>query len=242
MNLVKLNAIPSTNDYLKKLAQLGSVKNFTCVVAENQTKGRGQMGAEWTVEEGKNLTFSIYIEDVILDISEIYLLNVAIAVSLYNVLKSQKIAKLSVKWPNDIMAENKKIGGILIENTLKGDGSITSIVGVGLNVNQKQFGNMPTASSMSVVAARVFDKEMLLEEIVREIEKTVVSMNNNAMMLWSTYKSHLFKKDVPMAFEIANGSRFMGIIKDVSPQGLLVVESEDNGLQYYNIKEIKMLY
>lgn len=242
MNILKLNAIPSTNDYLKKLVQVGTVENFTCVVAENQTKGRGQMGAVWTAEEGKNLTFSVYIQDAIFDIAEIYLLNVAIAVSLYKVLKRQQIAKLSVKWPNDIMAENKKIGGILIENTLKGDGSITSIVGVGLNVNQKQFKNMPTATSMAIVASQLFDKDELLVNILTEIEKTTTDMRSNAASLWTTYKSHLFKKDVPMAFEIVDGERFMGIIKDVNPQGLLVVESEDDSVNLYNIKEIKMLY
>lgn len=242
MQIIKLNAIPSTNDYLKKLAQAGIVENFSCVVAENQTQGRGQMGAEWTVDEGKNLTFSLYIENVIYDIAEIYLLNVAVAVSLYNVLNRQNISKLAVKWPNDIMAENKKIGGVLIENTIKGDGSFTSIVGIGINVNQKRFENMPAASSMAIIASRLFDKEVLLVDFVMEIEKTVLAMKSNVLSLWTIYKKHLFKIDVPMAFEIANGDKFMGIIKDVSPQGLLIVEHSDESLHYYNIKEIKMLY
>ncbi len=242
MRIVKLSAIPSTNDYLKNLSQAENLENFTCVVADNQTAGRGQMGAQWDVIEGKNLTFSVFIKNVIFDIAEIYLLNVAVAVSLYQVLEKNNLSKLSVKWPNDIMAENKKIGGILIENTIKGDGDITSIVGIGINVNQLEFSNIPTASSMAIVASQLFDKEQLLEAFIKEIENTVLNMKSNTADLWSIYKSNLFKINIPVAFEIATGEQFMGIIKDVSPQGLLVVELDDDSLQYYNIKEIKMLY
>ena len=242
MRIVKLSAIPSTNDYLKKLSQAENLENFTCVVADNQTAGRGQMGAQWDVVEGKNLTFSVFIKNVIFKINEIYLLNVAVAVSLYQVLEKNNLSKLSVKWPNDIMAENKKIGGILIENTIKGDGDITSIVGIGINVNQMEFSDIPTASSMAIITSQLFDKEQLLEAFIKEIENTVLNMKANSADLWNTYKSNLFKINIPVAFEIANSEQFMGIIKDVNPQGLLVVEREDDSLQYYNIKEIKMLY
>lgn len=242
MQVIKLNAIPSTNDFLKELIQTGNVENFCCVVAENQTKGRGQMGASWSVEEGKNLTFSLYIENIIADIAEIYLLNVAVAVSIFRTLERNNISKIAIKWPNDIMADNKKLGGILIENSIKGDGSITSIVGIGLNVNQKSFENIPTASSMLINASKNFDKEVLLMDLLQELETTIVSMKFNRAELWSIYKSNLFRKDVPTVFEIGDSGRFMGIVRDVSAQGLLIVEHEDESFHHYNIKEIKMLY
>ena len=242
MQVIKLNAIPSTNDFLKELIQTGNAENFCCVVAENQTKGRGQMGASWSVEEGKNLTFSLYIENIIADIAEIYLLNVAVAVSIFRTLERNNISKIAIKWPNDIMADNKKLGGILIENSIKGDGSITSIVGIGLNVNQKSFENIPTASSMLINASKNFDKEVLLMDLLQEIETTIVSMKFNRAELWSIYKSNLFRKDVPTVFEIGDSGRFMGIVRDVSAQGLLIVEHEDESFHHYNIKEIKMLY
>ena len=242
MRIVKLNAIPSTNDYLKKLSHSNNVENFMCVVAENQTQGRGQMGAQWAAEAGKNLTFSVYVEKVISDISQIYLLNVAVAVSIFNVLQKYQVPKLSVKWPNDIMADTKKLGGVLIENSMRGDGSITSILGIGINVNQIIFENMPTATSLALLTQQVFDKTILLENIIAELELVVNDMKNSSEDLWTTYKSHLFKKDVPMVFEVDQGKRLMGIIKDVTPQGLLVVEHSDEIEYYYNIKEIKMLY
>ena len=242
MRIVKLNAIPSTNDYLRKLSQDQELENFTCCVAENQTKGRGQMGAQWSVEEGKNLTFSVYIEKVIADVSQIYLLNVAVAVSIFKTLENYNIPKLAIKWPNDIMADTKKIGGILIENSIRGDGTINSIVGIGLNVNQINFEEMPSASSLALVTSSIFDKEVILINLLKELEITVTGMNYNCEKLWRTYKAQLFKKDVLMVFEVADGKKLMGIIKDVSRQGLLIVEHDDDNFKNYNIKEIKMLY
>ena len=242
MRLIKLDAISSTNDFLKEMILSNSVENYTCVVAENQTDGRGQRGAGWTVESGKNLTFSIYIQDAISDISEIYLLNVAISVSIIEILKRNNISNLSIKWPNDIMAEGKKLGGILIENSIKGDGSITSIVGIGLNVNQLLFENLPTATSMSRISSSTFDKELLLLEFLDKIEATLSTIKFRSEDLWSFYKLNLFRKDLPTAFELETGKRIMGIIRDVSAQGLLLVEHEDDQIASYNIKEIKMLY
>ena len=176
------------------------------------------------------------------DISQIYLLNVAVAVSIFKVLNTYKIPKLSIKWPNDIMADTKKIGGILIENSIRGDGSIVSIVGIGINVNQMNFEEMPSASSMAATMSTFFDKEILLENLLEVLKTSVVEMNRNSEALWSIYKAQLFKKDVPAVFEDLAGNKVMGIIRDVSSQGLLIIEHEDDHLKYYNIKEIKMLY
>ena len=183
MRIVKLNAIPSTNDYLRKLSQDQELENFTCCVAENQTQGRGQMGAQWSVEEGKNLTFSVYIEKVIADVSQIYLLNVAVAVSIFKTLENYNIPKLAIKWPNDIMADTKKIGGILIENSIRGDGTINSIVGIGININQINFEEMPSASSLALVTSSIFDKEVILIDLLKELEITVTGMNYNSEKL-----------------------------------------------------------
>ena len=98
-----------------------ALANFTVVVAENQTNGRGQRGANWEVENGKNLTFSVLIKDVLLKVEEVFNLNVIVAVSLFQTLDQLKILNLAIKWPNDILADNRKIGGILIENILKSD-------------------------------------------------------------------------------------------------------------------------
>ncbi|MGK4568881.1 biotin--[acetyl-CoA-carboxylase] ligase [Flavobacterium sp. 3HN19-14] len=221
-----------------------NLENFTVVSAENQTKGKGQMGAKWVSEIGKNLIMSILIKDLLPDINQIYNLNVAVAVSIIEVLEDYKIPQLSVKWPNDIMAGNKKVGGILIENSIRSSGEIFSIVGIGLNVNQSNFEDLPKASSLSVATGISFDKEELLVKITERIEQnSALIFENQPEILWKRYLSFLFKKGIPMAFEItASGERIMGIITDVSADGKLLLKVEDDSIKSFGIKEIQMLY
>ena len=173
MKLIKLDAIDSTNDFLKALSASQELENFTVVTAENQTKGKGQMGAVWNSEKSKNLIMSVFVKDLLLNVEAIYLLNIATSLAIIQVLKDQKINHLKIKWPNDIMSDNFKLAGILIENSFKSDGSITSIIGVGLNVNQTNFENLPKASSMAVVSNSYFDKDQLVELIVNQLKENI---------------------------------------------------------------------
>jgi BirA family biotin operon repressor/biotin-[acetyl-CoA-carboxylase] ligase len=185
---------------------------------------------------------SVLIKDVLSDISLIYHLNVAVALAVIIALQQQNISDLSIKWPNDIMAGNKKIGGILIENSIKPDGEIHSIVGLGLNVNQKNFENLPKASSLALVAGRDFDKEMLLFEIIDCMKTNIRQLTENPDLLWQSYTGHLFKKGVPMPFENQAGERFMGIIQGVTPEGKVEILHENDAIVTFGIKEIQMLY
>lgn len=243
MNIIKLDAINSTNDYLKTLLQRQFVENFTIVSAENQTNGRGQMGSEWSVEQGKSLTFSVLVKDLLLEISHIFHLNVAVAVSVVEALSFLQIKDLAIKWPNDIMAEGKKIGGILIENSIKSDGEIFSIVGIGLNVNQKNFENLQKASSISILKNQEFDKQEILATILQNLGRNIsLVMNKNTEPIWEKYHSVLYKKNVPMPFENTQGQKFMGIIQNVNQEGKLLIKLEDDSVKKFNIKQIKMLY
>ncbi|ESU27613.1 biotin-protein ligase [Flavobacterium limnosediminis JC2902] len=243
MNIIKLDATPSTNDFLKALLTKQFVENFTVVTTENQTSGRGQMGSVWEVESGKNLTFSVLVKDSLLEIHAIFHLNVLVAVSLSEVLEQLKIPYVAIKWPNDILADNKKISGILIENSLKSDGEIISVVGIGLNVNQKNFDNLPKASSLSVILNRELDKDAILVAIVERLKCNIALLQNKEYdLFWSKYSQKLFKKGVPMPFEDNVGVRFMGIIQGVTANGKLEVMLEDDSVKTFDIKEIQMLY
>ena len=242
MNIIKLNAINSTNDYLKSLSASQYVENFTIVTAENQTAGRGQMGAKWDVEPGKNLTFSVLIKDLLLDIKEIFYLNAAVAVSIVQALETLSIPDLSIKWPNDILAGNKKIGGILIENSIKNNGEIYSIIGIGLNVNQKEFDGLAKASSLVLLTGKEYDKDILITVIAENLKRNVAAlMHKESDLIWNKYHSMLFKKNLPMPFE-KETVRFMGIIKGVSKTGSLMVQLEDKSIAEYGIKEVQLLY
>jgi len=243
MNIIKLDAINSTNDYLKGLLQRQFVENFTIVTAENQTDGKGQMGSKWSVQAGKNLTFSILVKDLLLEVNHIFHLNVAVAVSIIEALSFLEIKELAIKWPNDILAGGKKIGGILIENSLKSDGEIFSIIGIGINVNQQNFENLPKASSLSILLKREINKEAVLISIVECLTRNVsLILNKNTDSLWEKYHSCLYKKGIPMPFENLKGNKFMGIISGVDQSGKLQLVLEDDSVESYEIKEIKMLY
>ncbi|MCY1236858.1 Bifunctional ligase/repressor BirA [compost metagenome] len=243
MNIIKLDAINSTNDYLKGLLQRQFVENFTIVTAENQTDGKGQMGSKWSVQAGKNLTFSVLVKDLLLEVNHIFHLNVAVAVSIIEALSFLEIKELAIKWPNDILAGGKKIGGILIENSLKSDGEIFSIIGIGINVNQQNFENLPKASSLSILLKREINKEAVLISIVECLTRNVsLILNKNTDSLWEKYHSCLYKKGIPMPFENLKGNKFMGIISGVDQSGKLQLVLEDDSVESYEIKEIKMLY
>ena len=242
MKLIKLNAIDSTNAFLKGLASKQELENFTVVSAESQTKGRGQMGAVWTSEESKNLIMSVLVKYFLLDASQIFNLNIAVSVAVIEVLESINIPDLSIKWPNDIMSYNKKIGGILIENSIKSDGTIISIVGLGLNVNQIDFENLPKASSLAVICNKEFDKDELLFSIIDKMELNIKLWKQQSDFLWSDYINKLFKKGIPMPFSDLNNNHFMGIIQGVSAIGKLQVLLEDDNIAEFDIKEIQMLY
>ena len=242
MKVIKLDAIDSTNEFLKGLAYNQELKNFTVVTAENQTNGKGQMGAVWSSEASKNLTMSILVKDFLVDICEIYNLNIVVSLSVISVLEALKIPNLSIKWPNDIMAYNKKIGGILIENSIKSDGKIISIVGLGLNVNQTNFENLPKASSLAVICNTELNKQDILFSIIDEMEKHIKLGKQNPEVLWSNYTSKLFKIGKPMPFSSLNKINFMGIIQGVSSGGKLQILLEDDTVNEFDIKEIQMLY
>ena len=243
MKLIKLDAIDSTNDFLKDLSGKQVLENFTVVSTENQTNGKGQMGSKWNSEIGKNLTFSILIKEVLKKNSEIFDLNVAIALSILSSLEIDNIPNLTIKWPNDIMSDNKKIAGILIENKIKSNGEIISIVGIGLNVNQINFENLPKATSLAVVMGSELDKEMLLLHIVDKIKTNIGVLENDlASDLWLEYNQKLFKKGVPMPFSNAKEEKFMGIIQNVNSSGQLAVLLDNDAIATFGIKEIQMLY
>ncbi len=241
MPVIKLDATPSTNDFLKELSLKTTLANFTVVTAEHQTDGRGQLGAKWLSEKGKNLTISILIKEAIA-INEIFTLNVVIALATINALKAFEVPQLSVKWPNDIMSGNKKIGGILIENSIKSGGLIHSIVGIGINVNQLNLEHLPKASSIAAIMGSELDRDALLKAIVKQIENDVANLSLKKREFWESYLSNLYKKGIPMPFESKDGIRFMGIIHNVTPSGRLELLTEDDLLKTFEVKEIQMLY
>lgn len=243
MRIIKLDAIDSTNHFLKALSVQESCENFTVVSTESQTEGKGQRGSDWASEVGKNLTFSVLYNQNIEGITSLFTLNILVAISVVDVLKSVSNLNFVIKWPNDILAENKKIGGILIENTFKNSKEVQSIIGIGLNVNQSKFENLPQASSLFLLENKTFDREILLISIVNQLEYNLKQLPIlGETHFWDAYHKILFKKNVVSAFESVAGNRFVGKIQEVTQEGKLAVLLEDDTIRFFDVKEIKMLY
>ncbi len=243
MNIIKLDATASTNTYLREMLTTCDLENFTVVVAENQFAGKGQRGSNWVSEAGSNLTFSVLLKSVPVSIQRVFDLNVMVALAVVRTLKKMYDLPFFIKWPNDILSYTKKICGILIENIIKQQGEVFSIVGIGINVNQKNFSSMSKASSLSIMLEKQLDKEELLHALLQELAKGYQQLaEGQVALMWQEYKTFLFRKDSVSAFELPQGSRFNGIIRDVTLYGKLVVEMEDSSNAVFDLKEVKLLY
>ena len=243
MKIIKLSAIDSTNSFLKEMVTNSVVENFTVVVTENQIKGRGQQGSTWESELGKNLIFSVFVTFKSLSVLDKKYLNYAVSLAVFEVLKQENIPRITIKWPNDILSANKKIGGILIENSLKGTKISSAVIGIGLNVNQTCFSSsLEKASSLKLSSNRTFDLEQLLIGMVVSLKSKITLLNAKAFeSIETSYLKVLYKKNIPTMFKDSNDVLFMGIIRGISKDGKLQVELEDETLREFGIKEISFL-
>lgn len=243
MKIIKLNAIDSTNSFLKDLAKNTALENYTVVVTDNQTNGRGQQESAWQSKPFKSLTFSVFIGFKNLEIQQKKYLNFAISLAIFDVLSDENLSKLTIKWPNDILSANKKICGILIENTFIGNKIKNSVVGIGLNVNEIDFSNtLKKVTSLKKETHKDYNLDELLVKIVTKIEEKITLLNSEKFnKLEETYLKHLFKKNTTTMFKNSNGNLFMGIIVGISNNGKLQVQLENDVIKEFGIKEISFV-
>ena len=220
---------------------INNVENYSVVVAEHQNVGRGQMGTVWESEYGKNLTFSVLVRFEDFKIEHQFYLSMAISLGVLNALEPNVNNLLYVKWPNDILADKDKLCGILIENVLSSSTIKHSIIGIGLNVNQDQFSdNLQNVTSLKQLAGINFDKDKLLENIISSIQFYVGFVEKKDFdALKKIYLKSLYKFQVPTMFEDDKGVVFLGKIINVSEEGRLVVELENETTRKFNLKEVK---
>ena len=241
MKIVKLDAIDSTNAYLRNLIKHTDVKNATVVVANEQLNGKGQGDNKWYSEKGKNLTFSVLIRFEDFNVAHQHILNYSISIAIYNVLRYYIPDKLSVKWPNDILSAGRKICGVLSECVIKSTNVNYAIVGIGLNVNQELFPeDIPNVTSLKLILNNTIDREELLEKVLMEIQYQIIAIRKHEYkMIKSQYEAVLYKKNVPSMFKANDGKKFLGKIVGTSLMGNLIIELEDESQKEFGLKEIK---
>lgn len=243
MHIIKLSAIDSTNSYLRKLSAAQVLEDYTVVLTERQTEGRGQMGTQWAAQEGKNLTASVLKDISFLKIEQQFYISMAVALAVSDVLKYCNLKRVKIKWPNDILSENKKIAGILIENVIKQNRIQHTIIGIGLNVNQTEYPNLPQASSMRLMTGKIYDRDEILNMIVQNMKDYFTLLEHGeGHELKKMYEKRLFRINKPSTFKDVEGHLFAGFIKGVTNSGSLEVLLEDEIIKTFDLKEITLLY
>lgn len=243
MRIIKVDAIESTNSFVRKFYEGNNDFEPVCVRAIHQTHGRGQRGSIWQSKAGENLTFSILYPQHALDVSRYFLLNATVSMAVLDALGQLGIPDLKVKWPNDILSARRKVGGILIENIVNTEGIVASIIGIGLNVNQTGFAELPNAGSLKTVSGNTFDLDELLDHILKIIEHKLEEFPRfSASEILENYVKHMFRLNVVSSFSSPDGKRFNGIIRGVAPEGKLNLEIEDGSFKTFDLKELQLLY
>lgn len=212
------------------------------IVANEQTEARGQRGTKWLSEKGKNLTFSMFVQLNQFPLSNHFELNQAVSIGLLTALKKY-LPNLRIKWPNDILADSKKIAGILIENTVSKNKIKHSIVGIGLNVNQTKFSEaIPNASSIKILLDKILDLDILLQEIIDSIKKQIALLENNkGNILESNYLKNLYLYKQNTTFRDKNNKEFIGKITGLTPSGRLQIEMQNTEILDFGYKEISFI-
>ena len=240
-NIIKLDAISSTNDYLKKKYKSSNCKDGDIIWAKEQIDGKGQRGKRWLSQKEKSLTISIYKEFNQFKVSNSFILNALISLSIVKTLDKIGLKKVRIKWPNDIMSGNKKIGGILIENFIKSELISSSIIGIGLNINEDKFKDLPNATSLFMEINQKVKLKKILNVLTQELFSSFNLIKDNQNSIVKIYSSYLWKHNTLNNFK-QKKNQFKAKVKGVNSSGNLILEMSDGSISDFNSNEIKMIY
>ncbi len=220
------------------MLEIGKESAPFALQAFEQTAGKGQQNSKWEAEAGKNLTITLAAEGNKQEAQWQAFWNMHVCSSLADWLNEYlgMTGFFQVKWPNDVYAANKKVAGILIRNQLSGYFIETSLVGIGLNVNQTTF-SAEKAVSLYHLTKKTFDLETLLKSWLRNFQPSIPDLTLHKQAIKDNYLKHLYLFQENHWFQNLEGQKFAGRIADVDEQGNLVVETA-NGIRKFANKEI----
>lgn len=222
---VELSETDSTNIYAMNHIQHNMATHGSVFFAHRQWAGKGQRGKSWITEAGQNLIMSVIIDPQPLLQGQQFRLSVAIALACYDFFSLYAGDETSIKWPNDIYWRDRKAGGILIENQLRGQKWQWAVAGMGININQVLFDHaLLNPVSLKQITGKTFDSVQLAKELCTYIDVRLTQLNRESFdVLLKTYNEHLFKRGAVIHLKKAN-SRFSCILLGVNEQGDLLVE------------------
>jgi BirA family biotin operon repressor/biotin-[acetyl-CoA-carboxylase] ligase len=239
--IIKLNYVDSTNNYTAKLVKETKISFGTVIMADFQTHGKGQRFSSWKSDKGLNLLISIYFDSSFLNSENIFFLSKAIALAIRECVEKIIGIKVSIKWPNDIMINGSKIAGVLIENQWKNEKLSSSIVGIGLNVNQVVFSGEENVISLKNLTSKVYNLNSILKSICSSLDTQFTRLRNfDFFEIDRQYHSFLFNYNQWSNYE-KNKINFKGKLIKVDSFGKMVLELESGDKKSFEIKEVSLL-
>lgn len=236
--------LPSTNTYAIDLLSKNKPSEGTVISTSNQVAGKGQHGSIWESLMAQNITLSVILYPTFLLPKHQFWLSQAVALAVRDfvadVLPQEKVF---IKWSNDIYVNDKKIAGILIQNSINRNGIANSVIGIGLNVQQAnfEFKGQRRATSLFLEKQETYNIDHLKYELFWHLESRYLQLKaNKIQQIQSDYMDVLYKYEILHRYELPNGERFTGTIQGIAPNGKLVINSEGELLSF-GIKEVKFL-
>lgn len=240
--VLEFESLASTNEYAQSLLANGTAYEGTLIRADYQTGGKGYSGNAWESETGKNLLMSIILKPGFLHPRRQFFLNQAISIALAETVSEVTYTEgVTIKWPNDIFYDDKKVAGILIENAVQGDQLQHSVIGIGLNVNQEKFSpQLKHVTSMRLMAGKELDIKKVQEVLCEKIEHRYLQLKNNRIEeLQKDYIKQLYRVNEESMYQ-ADGKRFNAKIAGLTAEGKLILQVGD-GHEVFGFKEVGLI-
>ena len=257
--IIHFSEVDSTNKAINNISESEELPSGSIVIADFQTAGRGQAGNSWESEAGKNLTFSIIFKPTYIPANMAFVISEIISLCVKRTL-DMYISDVTVKWPNDIYYKDKKIAGILIENSIQQSKISQSIAGIGINVNQSEFrSNAPNPVSLTQITGRSFDLMAILEnfrlifaEQNEHINKSgdISALDNTNIIpetgnpyfetIHNDYINSVYRKKGYHKYRDDNGL-FEAEVYKIEPTGHLILKRTDGSLSRYAFKEVSIV-
>lgn len=244
-NIINLDETESTNTYATNLLKQIPVAEGTLVFTNKQTAGRGQVGNIWQAESGKNLTFSLVLHPNFLTADKQFYLSKITSLAVFGMLTEfldSSLYDIKIKWPNDILVNNQKIAGILIENILRANFLQSSVIGVGININQTNFASInKQVTSLAALLKKEFDLKELLHLFCKRFEALYLTLKQgNFTKITQAYLQQLYRFNQWANYHASNETFNAKIIR-IEENGLFVLSNRQNQTLIFNFKEIVFL-
>lgn len=241
-HVIHLPSVDSTNLFAIDLLANSKPAEGTVVSTDEQTRGRGQSGSSWQSEAGKNAALSVILYPTFLHPREQFYLSQIVSLAIWDALHDFLGDKVRIKWPNDIYVNDKKICGILIQNSISSHKILSSIIGIGLNINQQKFSkDLPNPTSLIIETGEEYPILDVLQVLYKKLNQYYLQLQTKNFALINTaYMERLYRFGEIANFQDQQGLHFSGAIEGTSSTGKLKINTSD-GVKLFSLKEVKYL-